>query len=279
MNYPAIDPIILSIGPIALRWYGLSYLAAFFLVWWLGRRRAASPAYHGRAPSQDQMWDLVFYGAVGAIVGGRIGSALFYNAALVLEDPLWLVRLWEGGLSFHGGLLGVCAGLWLWSRRAGFSFFQTSDFVAPLVPIGLGFGRLGNFANTELPGRFSESGFGFHYPCHAVWDLNPACQGAFEPFTRHPSSLYQAFGEGLVLLAIIWWYSSRPRFAGQVSALFLITYGVIRIITELFREPDPWLGFLFGIGLTMGQCLSIVMILAGALIYWHALRHKNAAVS
>ena len=279
MNYPHIDPIIFSLGPVALRWYGLSYLAAFFMVWWLGRRRASSRTLGAPAPSQDQMWDLIWYGALGAVVGGRIGYALFYSTDLLLQDPLWLVRIWEGGLSFHGGLLGVCVGLWLWGRRSGLSFFQTSDFIAPLVPIGLGFGRLGNFANTELPGRISETGFGFHYPCHAVIDLNPTCQAAFEPVLRHPSSLYQAFGEGMVLFAILWWYSSTPRITGRVSALFLMTYGLIRVITELFREPDPWLGFLFGVGLSMGQCLSIVMMLAGALIYWHASRNKHAAVS
>ena len=279
MNYPDIDGTLFSLGPLALRWYGLAYLAAFFFVWWLGKRRAERPDFPGKSPSVLQLSDLVFYGAFGAILGGRIGYTLFYGTEQLLADPIWLFRIWEGGMSFHGGLLGVCVALWLWNRRTGFAFLETTDFVAPLVPIGLGLGRLGNFANTELPGRVSESGFGFHYPCRAVWDLNPTCQGAFEAVARHPSSLYQAFAEGLVLFSILWWYSSSPRVTGQISAVFLMAYGGLRVLTEFFREPDPWLGFLFGGGLTMGgitmgQCLSIAMLLAGALLYWQATRRR-----
>ncbi len=279
MNYPDIDGTIFSLGPLALRWYGLAYLAGFFVVWWLGKRRAESPALSRRTPTSAQLSDLVFYGAFGAILGGRIGYALFYGTEQLLADPLWLLRIWEGGMSFHGGLLGVCVALWLWNKKTGFSFFETADFVAPLVPIGLGFGRLGNFANTELPGRVAEGGFGFHYPCRAVWEINPSCTGAFEAVARHPSSLYQAFVEGLVLFGILWCYSSSPRKTGQVSAAFLMAYGGLRIVTEVFREPDPWIGFLLGVGLTMGQCLSIAMMLAGVLLYWHALKDTNASVS
>lgn len=276
MNYPDIDGVLISLGPLALRWYGLAYLGAFFMVWWLGKRRAQSETFAGSTPTVDQLSDLVFYGALGAILGGRLGYALFYGTGQLLADPMWLLRIWEGGMSFHGGLIGVCAALLWWQRRSALRFLESTDFVAPLVPIGLGLGRLGNFANTELPGRISESGIGFHYPCQAVWELNPACQGAFEVFVRHPSSLYQAFAEGLVLFAALWWYSSSPRKTGQVSAVFLITYGVLRLVTEVFREPDPWLGFLFGIGLTMGQCLSLAMLLAGALLYWHATKIQDA---
>ena len=279
MNYPDLDGTLVSLGPLALRWYSLAYLAGFFIVWWLGKRRASSPSFAGTAPTVEQLSDLVFYGAFGAILGGRIGYAFFYGIELLLADPLWLLRIWEGGMSFHGGLLGVCAALLLWNRRAGASFLETTDFVAPLVPIGLGLGRLANFANTELPGRVSESGFGFHYPCHAVWDLNPSCQDAYEAVARHPSSLYQAFAEGVVLFAILWWYSASPRRTGLVSAAFLMAYGALRTITELFREPDAWLGFLFGSSLTMGQCLSLAMLLAGALLYWHGTRTRDATVS
>ena len=282
LNYPEISGTLFSLGPIAIRWYGLAYLAAFFMVWWLGNRRATLPLFKGRSPTQEQMWDLVFYGAVGTVLGGRIGYGLFYGMDQLLADPIWLIRFWDGGLSglsFHGGMLGVCVGIWLWSRRTKLSFLQCADFLAPLVPIGLGLGRLGNFANTELPGRVSESGFGLHYPCYAVMDLNPSCQGAFEAVARHPSSLYQAFAEGLVLFAILWWYSSAPRITGQVSAVFLMAYGIVRVCTEFFREPDAGIGFLFGLGITMGQSLSIAMILAGGSLYWHALRNRDAAVS
>ncbi len=279
MNYPHIDPVIFALGPVALRWYGLAYLAAFCIVWQLGRKRIHRLGLAGHAKPEDAMFDLVWYGALGAILGGRLGFAIFYGSDLLLQDPLWLFRIWEGGLSFHGGLLGVCAGIWLQSRRSGLSFLHTADFVAPLVPTGLGLGRLGNFANTELPGRVTESGFGLHFPCRAVMELNPGCQGVFETALRHPSSLYQAFSEGLLLFALVWWYSGSRRITGQVSAVFLLLYGAIRLITELFRAPDPWLGFLFGIGITMGQCLSAAMVLIGALMYWRVSRSTHADLS
>ena len=282
LNYPEISGTLFSIGPLVVRWYGLAYVAAFFFVWWLGSRRSEQPVFSGKAPSKPQMSDLVFYGALGAVLGGRIGYGIFYGIEQFLADPIWLIRFWDGGwtgLSFHGGLIGVCVAMWMWSRRTSLNFLQTADFVAPLVPIGLGLGRLGNFANTELPGRVSDAGFGFHYPCYAVFDLNPSCQGAFEAVVRHPSSLYQAFAEGLVLFAALWWYSSKPRICGQVTAAFLLVYGALRIITEFFREPDTHLGYLLGLGITMGQSLSIAMILAGVVLYWHVSRAEHAAVS
>lgn len=281
MNYPDISESIFSIGPITVRWYGLAYLAGFIVVWWLGSRRSTQQAFADRAPPKEQVWDLVFYGGLGAILGGRLGYALFYGSEQLLQDPVWVIRFWDGGLqglSFHGGMLGACVGVGLWSRRSSLSFLQTADFVAPLVPIGLGLGRLGNFANTELPGRVSEAGFGFHYPCWAVHNLNPNCYGAFEEVARHPSSLYQAVAEGVVLFAVLWWYSSNLRISGQVTAAFLATYGALRVVTEFFREPDAHLGYLFGLGITMGQSLSVAMILAGIVLFWHLSRTRDAAV-
>lgn len=264
MHYPAIDPIIFSIGPLAVRWYGLAYLAAFAMCWWLGNVRAARP---GSGWDAQAVSDVVFYGAVGAVLGGRFGYVFFYGFDQFLRDPLWLVRIWDGGMSFHGGLIGALLALAWFGRRTGRTFFQVSDFVAPLVPLGLGFGRLGNFANTELPGRATDSVFGLIYPCSAdaIRAINPFCTGEWESFARHPSPLYQAFTEGLVLFALVWWVSSRPRPTGLVSGVFLAGYGGLRFLTEFFRQPDNHLGFVAFDWLTMGQLLSLPMIIVGIL--------------
>lgn len=269
LHYPAIDPIIVAFGPLAVRWYGLAYLAAFAVCWWLGTRRADRP---GSGWSRAEVSDLVFYGAIGAVLGGRIGYTLFYGYQQLAADPLFLLRIWEGGMSFHGGLLGTLLALWWFGHRTGRSFLQVGDFVAPLVPLGLGFGRLGNFANTELPGRATESMFGLIFPCSAdaVRQLNPLCSGAWESFARHPSSLYQAFAEGLVLFVLVWLFSARPRPPGSVSGMFLIGYGMLRFITEFFRVPDSHIGFIALEWLTMGQLLSLPMVAAGAWLLWRA---------
>jgi phosphatidylglycerol---prolipoprotein diacylglyceryl transferase len=263
MHYPLIDPIIVSIGPLAIRWYGMAYLAAFLLAWWLGTRRA-----RGAGWSEQEVSDIVFYGAVGAVIGGRVGYALFYGIDSLRADPLWLFRIWEGGMSFHGGFLGVLAAAWWFGHKTGRSLLQVGDFVVPLVPTGLGFGRLGNFVNMELPGRATDSAFGLIYPCavDAVRSLNPLCTGVWEEFARHPSPLYQAFAEGLVLFAFIWWFSSRKRADGVVSGAFLIGYGILRCVTELFREPDAHIGFIALDWLTMGQLLSLPMVLFGIVL-------------
>ena len=269
MHYPDIDPIIFSLGPLAVRWYGLAYLAAFALCWWLGTIRAARP---GSGWDAQAVSDVVFYGAVGAVLGGRLGYVFFYGFDQFLRDPLWLVRIWDGGMSFHGGLIGALLALWWFGRRTGRTFFQVSDFVAPLVPLGLGFGRLGNFANTELPGRATDSVFGIIYPCaaDAIRAIDPLCTGEWESFARHPSPLYQAFTEGLVLFALVWWVSSRPRPTGLVSGVFLAGYGALRFITEFFRQPDNHLGFIAFDWLTMGQLLSLPMFIIGILIVLRA---------
>ena len=276
-HYPDIDPIIVELGPLAVRWYGLAYLAAFVLCWWLGNRRADRP---GSGWNRQEVSDLVFFGAVGAVLGGRIGYTLFYGFEQLLRDPLFLLRIWEGGMSFHGGLLGAIVGLWLFGRRSGRRFLDVGDFAAPLVPLGLGFGRLGNFANTELPGRATDSVFGLVYPCsaEAVRAINPLCVGQWESFARHPSPLYQAFAEGLVLFVIVWWFSSRSRPVGMVSGLFLAAYGMLRFCTEFFRQPDSHLGFIALDWLTMGQVLSLPMCIIGILLLLYARRGRRLPV-
>ncbi len=276
MYYPAIDRIIFSIGPLAIRWYGLAYLCAFGMCWWLGKIRASRP---GSGWDAQAVSDVVFYGAVGAVLGGRLGYVFFYGVEQFLRDPLWLLRIWDGGMSFHGGLLGALAALWWYGRRTSRSLLQVSDFVTPLVPLGLGFGRLGNFANTELPGRATDSVFGMIYPCaaDAIRAINPLCTGQWETFARHPSPLYQAFTEGLVLFTVVWLVSMKPRRVGVVSGVFLGSYGGLRFFTEFFRLPDSHLGFIAFDWLTMGQLLSLPMLVAGILMVFYANRQSDPA--
>jgi phosphatidylglycerol:prolipoprotein diacylglycerol transferase len=261
--YPDIDPIIFAVGPLAIRWYGLSYLAGFAVVWWLGKRRAVT---HPGGWTAEQVSDLVFYGAMGAVLGGRIGYVLFYNFDVFLGDPLYLFRMWEGGMSFHGGLLGAIIGVGLLARKTRRRWIDVLDFLAPLTPIGLGFGRLANFINGELPGRVTDSAFGFIYPCEAVSGLNPMCVGQWENVARHPSPLYQALTEGLLLFIIVWFISAKPKPAGFVAGVFLMGYASFRFCTEFFRSPDAHIGFVAFEWLTMGQLLSIPMLIAGILL-------------
>ena len=262
MHYPDIDPIIFAIGPLAVRWYGLSYLAGFAVVWWLGNRRAKT---HPGAWTSEHVSDLVFYGAMGAVLGGRIGYVFFYNFDVFLGDPLYLVRMWEGGMSFHGGLLGVIAGVWLFARKSRRRLVDVLDFLAPLCPVGLGFGRLANFVNMELPGRTTDAALGLIYRCDAVRALNPMCVGEWENVARHPSPLYQAFTEGFLLFMLLWFVSAKPKRAGFVSGMFLVGYGGFRLCTEFFRSPDAHIGFIAFDWLTMGQLLSLPMLIAGIL--------------
>lgn len=253
LSYPHIDPIAITLGPVKVHWYGLMYLVGFLCGWWLGVRRARRP---GSGWDPEQVSDLVFYGAMGVILGGRLGYALFYGLPEYLADPLKVLRLWEGGMSFHGGLLGVLLALVWYARSHGRGFFEVTDFFTPLVPIGLGAGRIGNFINGELWGRVTGLPWGMVFP-HAG------------PDPRHPSQLYEAVLEGLVLFAVLWWFSARPRPRAAVSGLFLVGYGVLRFSVELVREPDAQLGFVALNWLTMGQVLSVPMVLAGAgLLLW-----------
>ena len=265
MNYPVIDKVILELGPLSIRWYGLMYVlgvAAFYL---LGKWRIRL----GLATWREQdLADLVFYGVVGVIVGGRLGFVFFYGMETFLRDPLWLLRIWEGGMSFHGGLLGVIAACWWFARRSQRRFLEIADFAAPLAPLGLGFGRLGNFINAELPGRVTELPIGVHFPCDSVRELTMRCFGDYEAATRHVSSLYQAASDGVVLFLAVWLFAARPRETGLVSAAFLLVYGCLRFSTEFLREPDPDRGFVAFDWMTTGQLLSLPMIALGVcLIY------------
>lgn len=254
LTYPNIDPVALALGPIKIHWYGLMYLVGFVTVWWLGRLRAKVP---DSGWNEQQISDLVFYGALGAILGGRIGYILFYNFSTYLAEPLSILKVWQGGMSFHGGLLGVLIAMWLYGRANHKSFFQITDFIAPLVPIGLGAGRIGNFINGELWGKVSDVPWAMVFP--GAGDL-----------PRHPSQLYQAFLEGILLFIILWLYSRKPRPTMAVSGLFLICYGAFRFAVEFVRTPDQQLGYLAFNWLTMGQVLSLPMILIGIGLMWRA---------
>jgi phosphatidylglycerol:prolipoprotein diacylglycerol transferase len=255
--HPDFDPVALQLGPLQIRWYGLMYLLGFAIAWWLGRRRArTTPGW-----TVQQVDDLVFFSALGVILGGRLGYMLFYKFGDILAEPLSMLRIWEGGMSFHGGLIGVLLTMVLLARKTDKRFFQVTDFLAPLIPPGLGFGRLGNFINGELWGRPTELPWGMVFP-------------RVDELPRHPSQLYQALLEGLVLFVVLWWFSARPRPRMAVSGLFLLGYGCARLLTELFRQPDAHLGFL-ALGLTMGQWLSLPMAVAGALLLWWAYRRRE----
>jgi phosphatidylglycerol---prolipoprotein diacylglyceryl transferase len=251
LQYPEIDPVAIAIGPLQIHWYGLMYVVGFVAAWWLGRRRA-----HRLGLSHDDIGDLIFYGALGVVVGGRLGYALFYGMDQFLANPLWLFSIWDGGMSFHGGLIGVLVAALLFARKKRLAFFQLTDFIAPLVPIGLGAGRIGNFINHELPGRVSELPWAMPFP-----HMGP------EP--RHPSALYEFALEGVVLFVVLWWISSQPRRRGLVSGLFLLLYGVFRFAVEFVRLPDAHIGFIAFGWVTMGMLLTLPMIVAGvALVGW-----------
>ncbi len=252
LAHPNIDPIAFSIGPLAVRWYGLMYLAGFAAAWWLGVRRIAG----GRAPvTRAQFDDMIFYALLGVILGGRLGYVLFYKPADYLSQPLKVFAIWEGGMSFHGGLLGVMLAMAFIARRHRIDYLRLMDFVAPLCPLGLATGRLANFINGELWGRVTDLPWGMVF------------RGA-GPDPRHPSQLYQLGLEGLALFALLWWFSSSPRPRGQVSGLFLLGYGVFRFIAEFGREPDAFLGLL-ALGFSMGQWLCLPMIAGGiGLMAW-----------
>lgn len=252
LTHPGFDPIALQLGPVAIRWYGLMYLVAFLGFYLLGRWRIRHTHYGvrtGLTPADVE--DLLFYGVLGVVLGGRLGYVLFYKPGYYLQHPLEAFAVWQGGMSFHGGLVGVLLACALFARRHRMRWLTLMDFVAPLVPLGLAAGRLGNFINGELWGRASSVPWAMVFP-----------QSGSE-LARHPSQLYQFAGEGLLLFIVLWWYSSRPRAVGRVSGLFLVGYGVLRFLAEFAREPDAFLGLLAG-GLTMGQLLCIPMVVYGA---------------
>jgi phosphatidylglycerol:prolipoprotein diacylglycerol transferase len=267
-----INPIAFSLGPLQVHWYGLMYLLGFAGAWWLGQRRRAA----GRLPvTADQFSDLAFYLMLGVILGGRIGYMVFYDTAELIHNPVSLIRVWEGGMSFHGGLLGVLAAALLWTRRHHLNFFDVMDFVAPLVPIGLGLGRLGNFIGGELWGRRTDVPWGMIFP-RALESLNKTrdelhqmyLAGQLNGEARHPSQLYELALEGIVLFSVLWFFSRKPRPRYAVSGLFALLYGLFRFSVEFVREPDVQLGFLAFNWLTMGQILSLPLILVGLFLLW-----------
>lgn len=258
--HPQFDPVAFSLGPLSVHWYGLMYLVAFVVGWGLARVRIRQAWRNWTAEQAD---DLLFYVALGIILGGRIGYALFYNFPQVVENPLWLFKLWTGGMSFHGGFLGVMVALWLFCRRHGKAYWDVVDFVAPLIPTGLLVGRIGNFINGELPGRVVHGDL----PWAMVYPQVDA-------LARHPSQLYQAFTEGLVLFVLVWFFSRRPRPRFAVSGLFALGYGTLRFCTEFFREPDAHIGYLAWDWLTMGQLLCLPMIAVGIFLLWYAYRKR-----
>jgi phosphatidylglycerol:prolipoprotein diacylglycerol transferase len=247
-----IDPVAFRIGPLAVRWYGISYIVAIGIGWLLMRSRAARP---GSGWTRSEVDDFIFYLALGVVLGGRIGYILFYNFHVYVENPLAILRVWQGGMSFHGGLIGLFIASAWWARRTSRRFLQVCDFVTPCGPLGLFFGRLANFINGELWGAPTTLPWGVVFPNAG-------------PLPRHPSQLYEGLLEGLVLFAIVWLYSRRSRPVGSVTGLFLIGYGLARFAVEFVREPDPQLGYLAFGWLTMGQVLSTPMILLGVWLIW-----------
>jgi phosphatidylglycerol:prolipoprotein diacylglycerol transferase len=288
-HYPQIDPVAISLGPLQIHWYALSYLIGISLVWWhlavRNRQHAAAQGLSTDAPSQpkqsgkaksakkarakttiktglgpyqrpiwtpEQLSDLVFYAVMGVILGGRIGYMLFYGLDQIMANPLSILRIWEGGMSFHGGMLGVFIGMYWFGKKSGYSFFQVTDFIAPSIPIALGCGRIGNFINGELPGRITDVSWAVIFPGEAV--------------ARHPSSLYQATLEGPVLFLLLWLFARANRPTMAISGMFLVGYGSLRFISEFFRRPDLHMGkdgFIAFDWLTTGQLLSVPMVVFG----------------
>ena len=250
--HPDFDPVAFAVGPVKVHWYGLMYLLAFAAGWWLGRVRARD-AWRGW--SRDNVGDVLFWVALGVIVGGRLGFMLFYDVERLLAKPLSVFMVWQGGMSFHGGLIGVLVAMWWFARSRGRTFFDVADFIAPLVPLGIAAGRFGNFINGRLWGTPSD------LPWAMVFQ-DPRAGGV----PRHPSQLYEALLEGIVLFALLWWFTRRPRPAMAASGVFLVGYGVARTLVEFVRVPDAHLGYLAFGWVTMGQVLTLPVIVAGVVL-------------
>ena len=253
--HPQFNPIAFSVGPVSVRWYGLMYVLGFIAFITLGKLRVRRGLSNGITARDVD--DMILYGVLGVILGGRLGYVLFYKLDYYMAHPAEIFQVWMGGMSFHGGFIGVMVAIALFCWRRKLRWISTMDFIAPMCPLGLMFGRIGNFINGELPGRPTDLPWGMWFP-----------QADREPLARHPSQLYEASLEGLTLFIILWWYSSKPRPPGAVSGAFLLGYGCFRFLVEFTRQPDDFLGLL-AMGLSMGQWLSLPMILAGiAMIAW-----------
>lgn len=259
LAYPQIDPVAITLGPIKIHWYGLMYIISFVIVWLLGKNRAAKPYSIIKPEVVD---DLIYYGALGVIFGGRIGYVLFYNFSYFIKDPLVLFKVWEGGMSFHGGMLGVFIAMWWFAKKQHCSMLALTDVIAPLAPIGLFLGRIGNFINSELWGNTSSVPWAMIFP-----------NGGSLP--RHPSQLYEAGLEGLVLFVVLWIYTNKPRPIMSPTGLALLLYGCFRFFVEFFRLPDAHLGYLVSDWVTMGQVLSLPMIITGILLFCYAYKDGN----
>ena len=258
--HPQFDPIALSLGPVAIHWYGLMYLVGFMGGAGLGLYRASQPLSGWK---KEDVWDLLFFAALGVVIGGRLGYVVFYNFAFYVDRPIELFYLWSGGMSFHGGLLGVIVSLWWFASRRRRSFLSVADFLAPLCALGLSAGRIGNFINQELWGRVTDGPWGMVFPLAG-------------PLPRHPSQLYEATLEGAVLFAIVWIYSAKPRSPGRTSGVFLIGYALFRFLIEFVREPDSHLGYVL-IGLSMGQLLCVPMLVCGAWLYFRIIPSSSGS--
>lgn len=267
LSYPHINPIALQLGPLKVHWYGLMYLVGFVGAWLLGIYRTKRP-WQTVLTTSEQVSDVLFYAALGVILGGRIGYVLFYNLPYYFHHPIQVFYVWDGGMSFHGGLLAVLLAAWLLSRKLKKHFFDLTDFFAPMVPIGLAAGRLGNFINGELYGRVTNSWVGMVYP-----------KGG--PLPRYPSELFEFACEGVLLFIMLWLFSNKPRPRMAVSALFLVGYAIARFSMEFFRQPDPQLGFIAFGWLTMGQLLCIPMFILGLCLFYLVFkkRGQNANLS
>lgn len=285
--HPQFDPVALHLGKLELHWYGLMYLLAFATAYGLAWYRATLYSKAGRTDWDTEMVsDLVFYGAMGVILGGRIGYVLFYQFSELLANPAYLFKVWEGGMSFHGGFIGVGVAMWLFARKYKKNVFNVLDFIVPCVPTGLLFGRIGNFINGELWGRVSDGGYNWLMAFPQAWQAdqelitnNPALQSLAINFNnypllpRHPSQLYQAFTEGVVLFLLCWWFSSRPRPRMAVTGLFVLGYGLARFTTEFFRQPDVGYELFMG-WMSKGQLLSLPMVVVGLILLILAYKNK-----